>query len=139
MLLRRFFVLKSYSQVSMRRSTTNLKPECFELFWPRWRNQTPRHPTKLGREVHTIFTCCCRNLSDHGIAENESSISFDRVPRCTSIFFKTERLSGILEFHLGPTEKASGAHLPCLEVLPDLQSPCGCGLSDPETPGSFLA
>jgi hypothetical protein len=51
--------------------------------------------------------------------------------------FRKRRLSGILGSHPAPAEKGLGVPSPCLEVLPGLQSPCECGLSDPETRGSF--
>jgi hypothetical protein len=51
--------------------------------------------------------------------------------------FRKGRLSGILGSHPAPAEKGLGVPSPCLEVLPGLQSPCECGLSDRETRGSF--
>jgi len=46
--------------------------------------------------------------------------------------FTKGTLSGSPEFRPAPGEKGIGAPLLCLEMLPDLRSPCGCGLNDPE-------
>src|SRR5271165_6744260 len=54
------------------------------------------------------------------------------------ILFRKGRLSNIPEFHPAPAEKGLDAPPLCLEALPGLQSPCGCGLSAPEKRGSFL-
>jgi hypothetical protein len=59
----------------------------------------------------------------------------DRSALCNQVF--KGRPSGNPEFHPAPGEKGLGVPPPCLEVLPDFQKLCGCGLSDRETPGSF--
>jgi hypothetical protein len=59
------------------------------------------------------------------------------VDRNDTVLFRTRKLLGNPEFHLGLAERGRGAPRTRRAVLRGLQNPGECDLSDPETPGSF--